>query len=34
MQTMAQCPRGLVEKRIITVEAAPEKAQEPDSITF
>ena len=34
MQTMDQCPQGLVEERIITVEAAPEKAQEPDSITF
>ena len=29
MQTMDQCPQGLVEERIITVEAAPEKAQEP-----
>ena len=34
MQTMDQCLHGLVEKRIITVEAAPEKAREPDSISF
>ena len=34
MQTMDQCPQGLVEKRIITVEAAPKKAREPDSISF
>ena len=34
MQTMDQCLQGLVEKRIITVKAAPEKAREPDSITF
>ena len=34
MQIMDQCPQGLVERRIITVKAAPEKAREPDSITF
>ena len=34
MQTMDQCSQGLVQKRIITVEAAPEKAREPDSISF
>ena len=34
MQTMGQCPQGLVEKCIITVEAAPEKAREPASISF
>ena len=34
MQTMDQCLQGLVEKRIITVAAAPEKAREPDDITF
>ena len=34
MQTMDQCLQGLVEKRIITVEVAPGKAREPDSITF
>ena len=33
MQTMDQCLQGLVEKRIITVEAAREKARQPDSIT-
>ena len=33
MQNMDQCLRGLVEKRIITVKAAREKAREPDSIT-
>jgi len=32
MQTMDQCLQGLVEKRIITVEAAREKARQPDSI--
>jgi len=31
---MDQCPQGLVEIRIITVEAAPEKAREPASISF
>ena len=34
MQTMDQCLQGLVEKRIITVAAAPEKAREPDGIPF
>ena len=34
MQTMDQCLQGLVEKRIITVAAAPEKAREPDGITL
>jgi len=34
MQTMDQCLQGLIEKRIITVEVAPGKAREPDSITF
>ena len=34
MQTMDQCLQGLVEKRIIKVEAAPEKAREPDSIAL
>ena len=34
MQTMDQCLQVLVEKRIITVEAAREKAREPDSITL
>ena len=33
MQNMDQSLRGLVEKRIITVKAAREKAREPDSIT-
>ena len=33
MQTMDQCLQGLVEKRIISVEAAREKARQPDSIT-
>ena len=33
MQNMAQCLQGLVEKRIITVKAAREKAREPDSIS-
>jgi len=30
---MEQCLQGLVEKRIISVEAAREKARQPDSIT-
>ena len=34
MQTMDQCLQGLVEKRIITVDAAREKAREPDSIAL
>ena len=34
MQTMDQCLQGLAERRIITVEAAPEKAREPDNITL
>ena len=34
MQTRDQCLQGLVEKRIITVEAAREKVREPDSITL
>ena len=34
MQTMDQCLQVLVEKRTITVEAAREKAREPDSITL
>ena len=34
MQTMDQCLRGLVEKRIITVDAAREKAREPYSIAL
>ena len=34
MQTLDQCLQGLVEKRIITVDAAREKAREPDSITL
>ena len=33
MQTMDQCLQGLVAKRIITVEAAREKARQPDGIT-
>ena len=33
MQTMDQCLQDLVGKRIITVEAAREKARQPDSIT-
>jgi twitching motility protein PilT len=33
MQTMDQCLQNLVEKRIISVEAAREKARQPDSIT-
>ena len=34
MQTMDQCLQGLVEKRIITVDAAREKAREPCSIAL
>ena len=34
MQTMDKCLQELVEKRIITVEAAREKARERDSITL
>ena len=34
MQIMDQCLKGLVEKCIITVAAAPGKAREPDGITF
>ena len=34
MQTMDQCLQGLVEKRIITAEVAPEKAREPDSMAL
>ena len=34
MQTMDQCPQGPVEKRIITVDAAREKAREPYSIAL
>ena len=33
MQTMNQCLQGLVGKRIISVEAAREKARQPDSTT-
>ena len=33
MQTMDQCLQGLVEKSIITVKAARERARQPDSIT-
>jgi len=33
MQTMDQCLQGLVEKRIGSVEAAREKARQPDSTT-
>ena len=33
MQAMDQCLQGLVQKRIITVEAAREKARQPDSIS-
>jgi len=33
MQTMDQCLQDLVGKRIIAVEAAREKARQPDSIT-
>ena len=34
MQTMDQCLQGLVEKHIITVDAAREKAREPYSIAL
>ena len=34
MQTLDQCLQGLVEKRIITVDAAREKAREPYSIAL
>ena len=34
MQTMDQCLKGLVAKRIITAQAAREKAQELDSMAF
>ena len=34
MQTMDQCLQGLVEKRIITVDSAREKAREPDSLAL
>ena len=34
MQTMDQCLQGLVEKRIIMVDAAREKAREPHSIAL
>ena len=34
MQNMDQCLQGLVEKRIITVDAAREKAREPCSIAL
>ena len=34
MQNMDQCLQGLVEKRIITVDAAREKAREPYSIAL
>ena len=34
MQTMDQCLQELVEKRIITVDAAREKAREPYSIAL
>ena len=34
MQTMDQCLQVLVEKRIITVDAAREKAREPYSIAL
>jgi twitching motility protein PilT len=33
MQTMDQCLQHLVDKRIVSVEAAREKARQPDSIT-
>jgi len=33
MQTMDQCLQGLVAKRMITAEAAREKARQPDGIT-
>ena len=34
VQTMDQCLQGLVEKRIITVDAAREKSREPYSIAL
>ena len=34
VQTMDQCLQGLVEKRIITADAAREKAREPYSIAL
>ena len=34
IQTVDQCLQGLVEKRIITVEAACEKGREPGSISI
>ena len=34
MQTMDQCLQGLVEKRIITVDAAREKARGPYSVAL
>ena len=34
MQTMDQCLQGLVDKRIITVDAVREKAREPYSIAL
>ena len=34
MQTVDQCLQGLVEKRIITVDATREKAREPYSIAL
>ena len=34
MQTMDQCLQGLVEKRIIMVDAAREKAREPYTIAL
>ena len=34
MQTVDQCLQGLVEKRIITVDAAREKAREPYSVAL
>ena len=33
MQTMDQCLQSLVDKRVVSVEAAEEKARQPDSIT-
>ncbi|MBL6698326.1 MAG: type IV pilus twitching motility protein PilT [Luminiphilus sp.] len=33
MQTMDQCLQSLVDKRVVSVEAAREKARQPDSIT-
>ena len=32
MQTIDQCLQGLVDKKLVTVEAAREKARQPDSI--